>query len=144
MSAGARAGAAPGFQNLRSLDTSICTWRDDVRCRRGGPTWPAWINIPSKIGQVAAVRVLAGQCRDDDLRRGILIAALSPGPSGAARPWLHVRGAPGPEAVAGPLIELAFHPSPNQSFYGELVHVGRDEPGPFASVTQSGCIVPWI
>jgi len=73
----------PRFQDLRSLDDvdrAICTWRDEVRSRRApGRAWPAWINIPSKIGQVAAVRVLAGQRRDDDLRRGILIAALSPG-----------------------------------------------------------------
>jgi NAD(P)-dependent dehydrogenase (short-subunit alcohol dehydrogenase family) len=140
----------PRFQNLRSLDDvdrAICTWRDEVRSRRAaGRAWPAWINIPSKIGQVAAVRALAGQRRDDDLRRGILIAALSPGliNTGASRAWLHVREAPGPEEVAGPLIELAFHPSPDESFYGELVHVGRDEPGPFGSVVQSGSIVPWI
>ena len=139
----------PRFQDLRSLDDvdrAICTWRDEVRSRRApGRAWPAWINLPSKIGQVAAVRVLAGQRRDDDLRRGILIAALSPGliDTGASRPWLDVRGAPGPEEVAGPLIELAFNPSPDESFYGELVHVGRDEPGPFGSVVQSGSIVPW-
>jgi hypothetical protein len=29
--------------------------------RAPGQAWPAWINIPSKMGQVAAVRVLAGQ-----------------------------------------------------------------------------------
>jgi NAD(P)-dependent dehydrogenase (short-subunit alcohol dehydrogenase family) len=140
----------PRFQNLRSLDDvdrAICTWRDEVRSRRAaGRAWPAWINIPSKIGQVAAVRVLAGQRRDDDARRGILIAALSPGliDTGASRPWLDVRGAPAPEEVAGPLIELAFHRSPDAAFYGELVHVGRDEPGPFGSVVRSGSIVPWI
>jgi len=140
----------PRFQNLWSLDDvdrAICAWRDEVRSRRAaGRAWPAWINIPSKIGQVAAVRVLAGQRRDDDLRRGVLIAALSPGliDTGASRPWLDVRGAPGPEEVAGRLIELAFHPSPDETFYGELVHVGRDEPGPFGSMVRSGSIVPWI
>jgi NAD(P)-dependent dehydrogenase (short-subunit alcohol dehydrogenase family) len=140
----------PRFQNLWSLDDvdrAICAWRDEVRNRRAaGRAWPAWINIPSKIGQVAAVRVLAGQRRDDDLRRGVLIAALSPGliDTGASRPWLDVRGAPGPEEVAGWLIELAFHPAPDERFYGELVHVGRDEPGPFGSVVRSGSIVPWI
>jgi NAD(P)-dependent dehydrogenase (short-subunit alcohol dehydrogenase family) len=140
----------PRFENLRSLDDvdrAICIWRDEVRSRRAaGRAWPAWINIPSKIGQVAAVRVLAGQRRDEDVRRGILIAALSPGliDTGASRPWLDVRGAPGPEEVAGPLVELALHPSPDEAFYGELVHVGRDEPGPFGSVVRTGSIVPWI
>jgi NAD(P)-dependent dehydrogenase (short-subunit alcohol dehydrogenase family) len=138
------------FQNLQSLDDvdrTICAWRDDVRSgRAAGRAWPAWINIPSKIGQVAAVRVLAGQRRADDLRRGILIASISPGliDTGASRAWLDVRGAPAPDEVAGPLINLALDPSPDQSFYGELVHVGREEPGPFGSVVKSGSIVPWI
>jgi NAD(P)-dependent dehydrogenase (short-subunit alcohol dehydrogenase family) len=138
------------FQNLQSLDDvdrTICAWRDDVRSgRAAGRAWPAWINIPSKIGQVAAVRVLAGQRRADDLRRGILIASISPGliDTGASRAWLDVRGAPAPDEVAGPLINLALDPSPDQSFYGELVHVGREEPGPFGSVVRSGSIVPWI
>ena len=62
----------PRFQNLNSLDDvdrAICLWRDAVRTGRApGQAWPAWINIPSKIGQVAAVRVLATQRRVDDLQ----------------------------------------------------------------------------
>jgi NAD(P)-dependent dehydrogenase (short-subunit alcohol dehydrogenase family) len=138
------------FQNLQSLDDvdhAVCTWRDEVRSgRAAGRAWPAWINIPSKIGQVAAVRVLAGQRRTSDLRRGILIASISPGliDTGASRAWLDVRGAPEPDEVAGPLIDLALDPSPDESFYGELVHVGRQEPGPFGSVVRTGSVVPWI
>jgi NAD(P)-dependent dehydrogenase (short-subunit alcohol dehydrogenase family) len=139
----------PRFQNLQSLDDvdrAVCAWRDEVRGgRAAGRAWPAWINIPSKIGQVAAVRVLAGQRRADDLRRGILIASISPGliDTGASRAWLDVRGAPAPDAVAAPLIDLALDPSPDEGFYGELVHVGREEPGRFGSVVASGSIVPW-
>jgi NAD(P)-dependent dehydrogenase (short-subunit alcohol dehydrogenase family) len=137
------------FQRLQSLDDvdrAVCLWRDEVRSgRAAGRAWPAWINIPSKIGQVAAVRVLADQRRADDLRRGILIASISPGliDTGASRAWLDVRGAPAPDEVAGPLIDLALDPAPDVSFYGELVHVGREEPGPFGSVVSSGSIVPW-
>jgi hypothetical protein len=40
-------------------------------------------------------------------------------------------------------LDLALDPSPHESFYGELVHVGREEPGPFGSVVPSGAIVPW-
>jgi NAD(P)-dependent dehydrogenase (short-subunit alcohol dehydrogenase family) len=139
----------PRFENLQSLedvDRAICRWRDAVRSGRApGQAWPAWINIPSKIGQVAAVRVLAGQRRDDDLRRGILIASISPGliDTGASRAWLDMTGAPQPDEVAGPLLDLALDPSPDESLYGELVHVGREEPGPFSSVVRSGAIVPW-
>ena len=139
----------PRFENLQSLedvDRAVCSWRDAVRTGRApGQAWPAWINIPSKIGQVAAVRVLAGQRRADDLRRGILIASISPGliDTGASRAWLDLTGAPQPDEVAGPLLDLALDPSPHESFYGELVHVGREGPGPFGSVVPSGSIVPW-
>ncbi len=139
----------PRFENLQSLDDvdrAVCRWRDAVRSGRApGQAWPAWINIPSKIGQVAAVRVLAGQRRADDLRRGILIASISPGliDTGASRPWLDMTGAPQPDEVAGPLLDLALDPSPDESFYGELVHVGREEPGPFGAVVASGTVVPW-
>jgi NAD(P)-dependent dehydrogenase (short-subunit alcohol dehydrogenase family) len=137
------------FQNLQSLDDvdrSICRWRDEVRSGLApGRAWPAWINIPSKIGQVAAVRVLARQRRTEDLRRGILIAAISPGliDTGASREWLDLRGAATSDEVAGPLIDLALEASPHESFYGELVHLGREEPGPFGAVLASGSIVPW-
>jgi NAD(P)-dependent dehydrogenase (short-subunit alcohol dehydrogenase family) len=134
-----------GLQSLDDVDRAVCAWRDEVRSgRAAGRAWPAWINIPSKIGQVAAVRVLAGQRRADDLRRGILIASISPGliDTGASRAWLDVRQAQAPEVVAGPLIELALDPSPDASFYGELVHVGRQEPG-MLSDAGSGSIVPW-
>jgi NAD(P)-dependent dehydrogenase (short-subunit alcohol dehydrogenase family) len=139
----------PRFENLQSLedvDRAVCSWRDAVRSGRApGQAWPAWINIPSKIGQVAAVRVLAGQRRVDDLRRGILIASISPGliDTGASRAWLDLTDAPQPDEVAGPLLDLALDPRPHQSFYGELVHVGRKESGPFGSVVSSGSTVPW-
>jgi NAD(P)-dependent dehydrogenase (short-subunit alcohol dehydrogenase family) len=139
----------PRFENLQSLDDVdrvVCGWRDAVRTGRApGQAWPAWINIPSKIGQVAAVRVVAGQRRADDLRRNILIASISPGliDTGASRAWLDLSSAPQPDEVAGPLLDLALDCSPHQAFYGELVHVGREEPGPFGSVVRSGSIVPW-
>jgi NAD(P)-dependent dehydrogenase (short-subunit alcohol dehydrogenase family) len=131
------------FENLESLDEvdgAVCAWRDAVRQGlAAGQAWPAWINIPSKIGQVAAVRVLAHQRRADDLRRGILIAAISPGliDTGASRRWLDMNGAAAPEEVAGPLLELALDRSPEEAFYGELVHLGQGEPGRFRTV------VPW-
>jgi NAD(P)-dependent dehydrogenase (short-subunit alcohol dehydrogenase family) len=137
------------FQDLRSLDDvdrAVCVWRDEVRKgRAAGRAWPAWINIPSKIGQVAAVRVLTRQRRAEDSRRGILIASISPGliDTGASREWLDVRGAPTPHEVAGPLIDLALDPAPDESFYGELVHIGREEPGPSGTTLASGSIVPW-
>src|SRR5260221_989215 len=114
----------PRFENLQSLedvDRAVCGWRDAVRSGRApGQAWPAWINIASQIGQVAAVRVLAGQRRADDLPRGILIASISPGliDNGASRPWLDMTGAPQPDEVAGPLIDFALRQDIDPALYG--------------------------
>ncbi len=40
--------------------------------------WPSSINIPSKIGQVAAVRIMARMYRDEAARRGLLVNAACP------------------------------------------------------------------
>ena len=140
----------PRFQNLNSLDEvdrAVCHWRDAVRSGRApGQAWPAWINIPSKIGQVAALRVLASQRRAQDLPRGILIAAISPGliDTGASRAWLDLANAPQPDEVAGPLLDFALQARFDAQLYGELIHVGREEPGAsFGNVIRTGSIVPW-
>jgi NAD(P)-dependent dehydrogenase (short-subunit alcohol dehydrogenase family) len=131
------------FQNLQTLDDvdrAVCAWRDVVRDGlAAGQAWPEWINIPSKIGQVAAVRVLAELRRAEDLRRGILIAAISPGliDTGASRQWLDMTGAPSPDEVAIPLLDLALEDAPDAAFYGGLIHLGHSEPGRFRT------LVPW-
>jgi len=120
-----------GLESLADVDDAVQAWRDAVRERRAASeAWPAWINIPSKIGQVAAVRVLASERRADDLRRGILIAAVCPGliDTGASRPWLDMRGAQTPEQAAGPLLDLVLDPTRDPSFYGALVVDGRVVP----------------
>ncbi len=121
------------FQNalgsLDDVDRAVLAWRDAVReGRAAGEGWPAWINIPSKIGQVAAVRALAAQRREDDLRRGILIAAVCPGliDTGASRPWLaDMSRAQTPAQAARRLLELALDPAPSPALYGELVRFGK-------------------
>jgi predicted RNA-binding Zn ribbon-like protein len=73
-------------QSLDEVDEAVRSWRDAVRSGRApGRAWPAWIDIPSKIGQVAAVRVLARERRAEDQRRGILIAAGCPASSTPGR-----------------------------------------------------------
>jgi NAD(P)-dependent dehydrogenase (short-subunit alcohol dehydrogenase family) len=117
-----------GLDSLEDVDRAVAVWRDAVRERRAaGQAWPAWINIPSKIGQVAAVRALAAQRRDDDLRRGILIAAVCPGliDTGASRPWLDINDAQTPEEAAQPLLDLVLDPNPDARLYGELILSGR-------------------
>jgi NAD(P)-dependent dehydrogenase (short-subunit alcohol dehydrogenase family) len=115
---------------LADVDDAVCAWRDAVRDgKAAGQAWPAWINIPSKIGQVAAVRTLAAQRHEQDARRGIMIAAISPGliDTGASRPWLDMTGARSPAEAAKPLVDFACESSLDRAFYGELVHLGAPD-----------------
>jgi NAD(P)-dependent dehydrogenase (short-subunit alcohol dehydrogenase family) len=116
-----------GLATLDDVDEQVAGWRDEVKdgSARAG-AWPGFVNIPSKIGQVAAVRTLAAQRREEDRERGILIAAVCPGmmntPTSAQ--WWDVSGAPTPAQAAVPLVDLALGPvDPDQ--YGELVRNGE-------------------
>ncbi|WP_242371102.1 SDR family NAD(P)-dependent oxidoreductase [Actinomadura luzonensis] len=113
--------------SLEEVDDQVAAWRDavaDGSARAGA--WPGFVNIPSKIAQVAAVRVLAGRRREEDARRGILLAAVCPGmintPTSGA--WWDVRDAPSPAQAARPLLDLALGPV-DPAHYGELVRFGK-------------------
>jgi hypothetical protein len=57
---------------LEDVDAAVVHWREAVKDGSAfAEAWPALINIPSKIGQVSAVRTLARLRRDSDLERGI-------------------------------------------------------------------------
>jgi NAD(P)-dependent dehydrogenase (short-subunit alcohol dehydrogenase family) len=118
------------FDNLGTLDDvdrAVDAWRDAVHSGRApGEGWPAFINIPSKVAQVAAVRALARTRRTEDLRRGILLAAVCPGmiDTGASRPWFDMSHAQTPQQAAGPLLDLALDPAFDPCLYGELVRFG--------------------
>ncbi|MGF6885123.1 NAD(P)-dependent dehydrogenase (short-subunit alcohol dehydrogenase family) [Nocardia sp. GAS34] len=115
-----------GAATLDEVDIQVGRWVEavaDGSARAGA--WPGFVNIPSKIGQVAAVRALAAQRRETDRARGILIAAVCPGmintPTSAL--WWDVSGAPTPAQAAVALVDLALEPvDPAQ--YGELVRYG--------------------
>lgn len=86
--------------------------------------WPDWINIPSKIGQVASVRVLARDKSDEFRRRGILVNAACPGlvDTEASRPWFaDMSKAATPDDAAGDLVWLATLPAGTEHPYGALV-----------------------
>jgi NAD(P)-dependent dehydrogenase (short-subunit alcohol dehydrogenase family) len=139
----------PRFDNLATLDdvdAAILAWRDAVReGRAAGEAWPGWINIPSKIGQAAAVRTLARQRRAADLARGIMLCTVSPGliDTGASRPYFaDMSQAKSPEAAAEPLLDFILSNELDSKYYGELVHLGKD-PGVFGSNHGFGEILPW-
>lgn len=95
--------------------------------------WPAWINIPSKIGQVASMKIMARLMKDEAQRRGILINAVCPGlvDTQASRPWFDdMSSARSPLEAAVDVIWLATLPVGTVTPYGELV--------------QSRRIIPWL
>ncbi|MDX8035763.1 SDR family NAD(P)-dependent oxidoreductase [Lentzea sp. BCCO 10_0856] len=112
---------------LDEVDQQIALWRDAVKDGRAkAGAWPGFVNIPSKIGQVAAVRVLAEQRRESDAERGILISAVCPGmintPTSAL--WWDVSTAPTPAQAATALLDLALNPV-KPEHHGELVRAGE-------------------
>ncbi len=116
------------LQTLEDADAAVRRWRAAVQ--DGGALaegWPAFVNIPSKIGQVGAVRALARQRRQSDVKRGILLASVCPGmiDTGASRPWFDMSHAQTPAQAAGPLVDLVLRSSLDASLYGELIRFGE-------------------
>jgi NAD(P)-dependent dehydrogenase (short-subunit alcohol dehydrogenase family) len=122
----------PRLDQARSLDdveAVVESWRaavhDGSAAEQG---WPNWLNIPSKVAQVAAVRVVAARRRENDLANGTLVAAVCPGliDTGASRPWFtDMSNAQTPEQAAVAVLDLVLSSSPGLETYGELVQFGK-------------------
>jgi carbonyl reductase 1 len=116
------------LETLEDADAAVRRWREAVRDGSAlAEGWPAFLNIPSKIAQVSAVRVLARQRCDSDLERGILLASVCPGmiDTGASRPWFDMSHAQTPAQAAGPIVDLVLRSSLDASLYGELIRFGQ-------------------
>jgi NAD(P)-dependent dehydrogenase (short-subunit alcohol dehydrogenase family) len=86
--------------------------------------WPESINIPSKIAQVAAMRIMARDYHDEAQRCDILINAACPGlvDTEASRPWFDdMSTAQSPDNAAVDVAWLATLPEGTTDPYGELV-----------------------
>jgi carbonyl reductase 1 len=113
---------------LDEVEAAVEDWRkaihDGTAQEKG---WPAWLNVPSKVAQVAAVRAAAAQRREEDLANGRLIAAVCPGlvDTRASRPWFKdFSEARTPAESAVPIVDLALNPL-DPAMYGELVQFGK-------------------
>jgi carbonyl reductase 1 len=87
-----------------------------------------WLNIPSKVAQVAAVRALARERRSSDLAHNKLVMALCPGliDTDASRPWFDdMSQALTPAQAAVWPVALALAPQFDPAIYGELVQFGK-------------------
>ena len=115
--------------SLDDVDAVLRAWRDAVVAGSAeAEGWPRWINVPSKVGQVAAVRVLARSRRERDRSDGTLIAAVCPGlvDTDASRPWFDdMSAARSPAQAAAPILALALQADRDPPLYGELVRDGH-------------------
>jgi len=111
-------------RSLRAIDAVMLAYVDAVeRGVAAADGWPEFINIPSKVGQVATMRAYARTRRDEAERRGLVIDAVCPGmiDTASSRPWFEdMSKAQTPEAAAKDVIWLASAPRADIP-YGELV-----------------------
>ena len=86
--------------------------------------WPEWINVPSKVAQVASTKILARLMQAEASRRGILINAVCPGlmDTEASRPWFSdMSSALSPAQAAVDVTWLATLSPGTNTPYGELI-----------------------
>ncbi|WP_410571755.1 carbonyl reductase [Amycolatopsis sp. cmx-4-61] len=114
--------------SLDDVEKAVEDWRtaihDGTAAAQG---WPDWINVPSKVAQVAAVRAVAAERRAADLATGTLVAAVCPGlvDTRASRPWFSdFSQAQTPDEAARKVLDLVFA-DVDPVTYGELVRFGR-------------------
>lgn len=103
-----------------SMDRYVDVMEQGIAAAGG---WPDWINIPSKIGQVATARIAAR-----NLPEGILINAVCPGlmDTEASRPWFDdMSDALSTDEGAKPIIDLLLSPSGTDAPNGQLVQFGK-------------------
>jgi carbonyl reductase 1 len=127
--------------SIDDIDAAVCRWRDCVHDGSAlAEAWPAFINIPSKVAQVAAVRSLARERRVEDERRGIFLASVCPGmiDTAASRAWYDMSHAQTPAQAAVALLDLALGPQPDRELYGELIRFGERLPWFAAESAASG------
>jgi carbonyl reductase 1 len=116
-------------QDLDAVDALVADWRQAVHDGRAEDDgYGTWLNIPSKVAQVAAVRAIAHERRGTDLAENRLIMTLCPGliNTDASRPWFEdMSNAQTPAQAASWPLELVLGPTFDHAFYGELVQFGK-------------------
>jgi carbonyl reductase 1 len=121
--------AAAADDSLDAVDALVAQWRQAVHDGRAeDEDYSSWLNIPSKVAQVAAVRALARTRQASDLAEGKLIMALCPGliDTDASRPWFaDMSEAQTPAEAASWPVELVLAESFDTAYYGELVQFGK-------------------
>jgi carbonyl reductase 1 len=120
---------AAAATSLDAVDALVEEWRHAVHDRRAEEEgFGTWLNIPSKVAQVAAVRAVAQERRAHDLAQDRLLMALCPGlfDTDASRPWFEdMSQAQTPAEAASWPVDLALASTFDPAYYGELVQFAR-------------------
>jgi carbonyl reductase 1 len=120
---------ARAAESLEAVDALTAQWRQAVHDGRAEDEgYGNWLNVPSKVLQVAAVRAVARERRAADLADNKLVMALCPGliDTDASRPWFEdMSQAQTPAQAASWPVKLALAPTFDPAFYGELVQFGK-------------------
>ncbi|MFB7494412.1 SDR family NAD(P)-dependent oxidoreductase [Streptomyces sp. NPDC056161] len=118
--------------SLDQVEYAVESWRSAVHHGTAAEAgWPRWLNVPSKVAQVAAVRAVADERRTHDLATGTLIAAVCPGmvDTPTSRPWFSdFSQAKSPADAAEPVLDLIFAEHVDPALYGQLVRFGKALP----------------
>jgi NAD(P)-dependent dehydrogenase (short-subunit alcohol dehydrogenase family) len=115
------------------IDSVLAEWRAAVHDGTAGKRgWPGFVNIPSKVAQVALVRAVARDRRATDLADGTLVASICPGlvDTEASRPWFRdFSTARTPAQAAVGIVDFLLRRPIDPHTYGELV--------------RDGAVLPW-
>ncbi|GGK84384.1 SDR family NAD(P)-dependent oxidoreductase [Streptomyces flaveus] len=118
--------------SLDQVEYAVESWRSAVHSRTAEEAgWPRWLNVPSKVAQVAAVRAVAAERRERDLSDDTLIASVCPGmvDTRASRPWFSdYSHAQTPAEAARAVLDLVLAEHVDPALYGELVRFGKALP----------------
>ncbi|MEU9240254.1 SDR family NAD(P)-dependent oxidoreductase [Streptomyces shenzhenensis] len=134
--------------NLDQVEYAVESWRAAVHHNTAEEAgWPRWLNVPSKVAQVAAVRALAAERRERDLATGTLVASVCPGmvDTATSRPWFSdYSQAQTPADAARAVLDLVFADSVDPALYGELIRFGKalDWHGGTPPVEQDRLLTP--
>jgi NAD(P)-dependent dehydrogenase (short-subunit alcohol dehydrogenase family) len=118
--------------SLDQVEYAVESWRSAVHNKTAGEAgWPRWLNVPSKVAQVAAVRAVAAERREHDLADDTLIASVCPGmvDTATSRPWFSdFSQAQSPSEAARAVLDLVFTEHLDPALYGELIRFGKALP----------------
>lgn len=134
--------------SLDQVEYAVEAWRSAIHHKTAQEAgWPLWLNVPSKVAQVAALRAVAAERRARDLAEGTLVAAVCPGmvDTATSRPWFSdYSQAQSPARAAEAVLDLVFAEHVAPELYGELVRFGKVLPWHDGTppVEQDSMLVP--